>query len=572
MWGSGNCQALFGAAASSVRRACLPNLNRYNQHRTDLDKLEWLMLMVHFWFFFTHIWSTELRDRTGESCGEPVLTIDTLPNDVLLEIFAFCVLSPGDQPSRRMGEWKSLVQVCKRWQETIYASPRYLDLSLYLSNGDSVAETLSRWPELPLILGYSVSDKRDENLYNTLAQRDRICRIHLFMTRPEAAWIAQPMEQQFPHLTNLALIGMPKYDSDDMPYISLDQFLGGSAPSLQYLRIDDFEYEGLPSLLSSAPNLISLKIDCIRSTCYVSPEVMVGALAGLTELRDLSISFSPGFPTYLFQENKKRRSLHSPSLDRVIFPALTKFQIGGDSEYLEDFVALIDAPRLEDLHVMYVKDYEGFDSEGEIEARNLSQFIGRTSTFKHAQFRRAKVTLCHTTGVEFDLPQGECPQARRISLKFLDKVMYEDDPNTPFLATDLDMIYVLGQLAIMLSDVQHLSIKVIGSPRDEDYILESGQLGVVWFPLLRSFTVVDVLHVSWKLVGSIALAINGAPESMVTQVLPALQILWLDDQDTIRKGKLMTSAKQFLYSRKQSGRPVVIVNSHDQLVQRRNPH
>jgi len=143
------------------------------------------------------------------------------------------------------------------------------------------------------------------------------------------------------------------------------------------------------------------------------------------------------------------------------------------------------------------------------------------------------------------------------------------------------MIHMLSQLAVLLSDVQHLYIKGMGSRKEEqeERILESGGLGAVWFPLLRSFPAVDVLHVSWKLAGSIALAINGAPESTVTRVLPALQTLWLDDLDKIRIDKLrastkqlLVSTKQFLRRRKQSGRPVVTIKSHDQLVKRCSPH
>ncbi len=103
-------------------------------------------------------------------------------------------------------------------------------------------------------------------------------------------------------------------------------------------------------------------------------------------------------------------------------------------------------------------------------------------------------------------------------------------------------------------------------------MLEEGDVGVVWFPLLRLFPAVDALQVSWRLAGSISLTIKDAPEDMVTQVLPALQVLWLDDKDDeIRKGKLMTSTEQFLDCRKQSGHPVVIVNSHDQFVEKLNP-
>jgi len=325
----------------------------------------------------------------------------------------------------------------------------------------------------------------------------------------------------------------------------------------------------------------------------MSPEVMVGALAGLTELRDLCILFSTGLlPTNLFHDTDEGQSLDSPSLDRVIFPALIKFQLGGDSEYLEDLVALIDAPRLENLSIgYYAKYYDDFDTEGNIEASNLSQFIGRTPTFKHAQFRHANVTLNpHTTSVAFGHPRGECQQAR-VSLNVWDGKSGEEYLETPLLATALNAIHILTQLAITLSDVQLLSIGGIvyyerqnrfhlGFERytEGDRILESGVLSVVWFQLLRSFPAVNVLHVSWRLAGSIALAINRLPESMATQVLPALQTLLLDDLDKIRKHEPRASTKQllvyteqFLHCRKQSGRPVVIVNSHDQFI-RGNPH
>jgi len=384
---------------------------------------------------------------------------------------------------------------------------------------------------------------------------------------------------------------MPE-DDNVVPYFSLARFLGGSAPSLQHLCLDGFEYEGLPSLLSSATNLISLELLCIQS--YKSPEVMLEALVGLTKLRDLSIRFSTELSTNLYLG----QGPDSPPLHRVTFPALTKFQLGGDSEYLEDLVALIDAPRLEDLRITYygkyyddfdteyyARYYDDFDTEGNIEASNLSQFIGRTPTFKHTQFRQAEVTLSPlSTTVEFGHPQGECQQAR-LSLTVSDEVSEEEYLETPFLATALDATHILTQLPIMLSDVQDLSIRGIGHYRqptrfsldletynEEDRILESGGLNVIWFQLLRSFPAVDMLHVSWKLAGSIALAINGAPESTVTRVLPALQTLWLDDLDKIRIDNLRVDAtKQFLRRRKQSGRPVVTIKSHDQLVKRSNP-
>ncbi len=467
-----------------------------------------------------------------------------------------------------MREWQSLVQVCKRWQEIIYASPRYLDLFLYFSNqdADAIAETLDLWPELPLFLGYSFPDEYYEyegydTLYNALAYRDRIHHVVLFLRPGDANRIAESMmDEQFPHLTHLDLLGAPPPLSlDDVPYISLDRFLGGSAPSLQHLCVADFEYRGLPSLLLSAPNLLYLEIKDIRPPCYMSPEVMVRALAGLTRLRELCIEFSTWFP--IIRDVAERQSPHSASPIHVIFPVLTKFQFRGNSKYLEDFVALVDAPQLEDLSVEYTRHYDSSHFEETIQVGNLFQFISRTETFKHPQFRRATLALDQRTiYTKFD--------GRQAHLSLI--VCNENDRGSSFMDTSYRAVHVLDQLAIMLSDIKHLSIKGIGSYEQEERILESGDLCVIWIRLFRPFPAVDVLHVSSRLAESIAFTINDASEDVVAQMLPALQVLRLADQgDYIRT---MASTEQFLDLRRQSGHPVVIVNSYDQVVERFNSH
>jgi hypothetical protein len=52
----------------------------------------------------------------------------------------------------------------------------------------------------------------------------------------------------------------------------------------------------------------------------------------------------------------------------------------GYSEYLEDLLALIDTPLVDNVKIEYFK---------EIQVPQLSQFIGRTENLKNAQFRRA---------------------------------------------------------------------------------------------------------------------------------------------------------------------------------------
>src|SRR6266404_3392008 len=220
--------------------------------------------------------------------------------------------------------------------------------------------------------------------------------------------------------------------------------------------MDNIDYGGLPSLLSSVPNLISLEFNNTRPTCCVSPEVIhvtVGALAGMTKLRDLCIKSATWFPKDQCRDEKKWQSPHSPSLVRAIFPALIKFQFKGDREYLADLMAPIDAPRLEDLSIKYPKPHENYEEE-KTKAGNLSQFISRTESFKHAQFRCAELTFDGgITYAKTDLPQGECQQAL---------------------------------LSLLVFDVGVPSIKA-EDERGYESTLESADLGVAWRLLWMCF-------------------------------------------------------------------------------------
>ncbi len=489
-------------------------------------------------------------------------TLDTLPDDVLRDIFAFCVSCTDEDPQLRMQSWQTLVQVCKQWRETIYASRHFLDLFLCISDEHRVGETIDSWPwpEFPLVLDFYVVEEGSPNFCAALAHRDRIRRIRIVMVGQDVDWFVELMEEEFPQLTHLDLTGESRYDLDHVPSISFGRFLGGSAPSLQYLSIGSFYYEGLPSLLSSAPNLVSLKIRDIRLSCYMSPEALVGALAGLTKLRELIVGYSSLIPTDQFRNARGFQNLHPPT--HAVFPALTKLQIEGDNEYMEDLINAIDAPRLEGLHVEYPKPEE----DEVIRAGHLSQFIGRTESFKHAQFRRALVALKHhDTSVVLDLPRGEYQRARLSHM-----ILYQEDSTVPPVDTVSHVISWLNQLVMILSDVQHLSIEGTGSKDEEkNSVLES----VDWLPLLCSFSAVEVLHVSGELVKHLASALDHTLEEMVAQVLPALQLLWLDDGRCNKKGKgKPESVDRFLSLRKQSGRPVVVVKSRDEFIERLNLH
>ena len=105
-------------------------------------------------------WSTDFHGTGG--CYRPA--IDTLPDDIFLEIFAHCVphygfMGMGIDISNHMSRWKCLVQVCRRWRQLIYGSPRYLDLILYCSRTEGIpVKHLSYWPALPIAVCSCIPD------------------------------------------------------------------------------------------------------------------------------------------------------------------------------------------------------------------------------------------------------------------------------------------------------------------------------------------------------------------------------------------------------------------------------
>jgi hypothetical protein len=62
-----------------------------------------------------------------------VMSIDTLTDDVLLEIFDFFA-EEHKSTKEAIEKWQILVHVCQRWRNIVFRSPRRLNLRLFCSN------------------------------------------------------------------------------------------------------------------------------------------------------------------------------------------------------------------------------------------------------------------------------------------------------------------------------------------------------------------------------------------------------------------------------------------------------
>ena len=427
-----------------------------------------------------------------------------------------------------MRAWQRLVHVCQKWRQIIFGSPRYLGLHLHSSFRSSFRKKLSCWPEFPITIDHCISeDKDNDDLIAALEHPGRVLHVCLLITHSEVSEVLDMMQVPFPSLTVLDLNG-PNAEGEDSIFELPDDFLGGSAPCLHRLRLKDIAFPGLPKLLLSTRDLVSVHLRHIPSTGHghISSEAMIGGLAGLTRLETLSIKFRFPIPPH-----KQRRRLPDPPI-RVVFPALTEFVFIGENGYLEDLMTQIDTPRVKDIRI------RSFFAQ-EVETHQLSRFIARAAIFELAQFRAAYVVFgLHYASIELDEYEGH-----KARLRFT--MILELDFSIPCMAR------ALGQFVGMLSNVNRLSVYGL---QDEEFRAGLHSMdNIEWLTILRLFNAVEAVYISGALTVHIASALQDIAEDRITEVLPALNLLQLS-QDDGRVGP----PERFLSLRQLSGFPVTV--------------
>ena len=291
-----------------------------------------------------------------------MISVDTLPDDVILAIFHQYVNDDDHIEKERERAWQSLVHVSRRWRSITFESPHHLKLLLVYTERTPARDTLDVWPALPLVILCNGIEHVDD-IIAVLERSDRVCRIHLAdLQRLDLEIILATMQQPFPELTDLSL----EFANEAVRFVP-DSFLGGSAPCLQTLTLVDIPFPGLPKLLQSATHLVTLHLYDIPHSGYFSPEALVTALSTLISFEELTLVFqSP-------RSCPDQASRRPPPSARSVLSVLTRLTFQGVSEYLEDLVTRIDAPRLNLLRIIFFNDIV-FDTP------RFMQFITRTST------------------------------------------------------------------------------------------------------------------------------------------------------------------------------------------------
>ena len=247
---------------------------------------------------------------------------------------------------------------------------------------------LDIWPPFPLVVD-QIAGPTEDNVVAALERRDRVDRIHLTgVNRSSLEKVLAAMQEPFPELTFLQLSSF----EEPVPIVP-DSFLGRSAPRLRVLRLRGIPFPGLPNLLLSASNLVYLDLSNIPHSEYISPNKMVTTLSALASLEYLTIEFdSP-------RSHPDQASQLPTPPTRTVLPALTTIWFKGVCEYLDDLVARIDAPQLNNLCITFFYDIV-FD------APQFILFISRTPTLKAVENAHVVFGHCKAIINSSSIPSG----------------------------------------------------------------------------------------------------------------------------------------------------------------------
>ena len=451
--------------------------------------------------------------------------MDMLPDDVLLAIFnsyldedLLLILK-----DRREKAWRLLVHVCRRWRSVVFGSPGHLNLQLVCTDRTPTRDRLDVWPTLPLIVQVGNEPLLSvDNIIAALERRDRVCQIDIHASSSNLEMILVAMQQPFPELTDLRLV---QYDRTVA--VVPDSFLCGFAPRLQFLGLDRILFPGLQKLPLSTAHLRHLHLFNIHYSEYTSPNAIVTILSALTSLETLTLGFeSP-------RSCPDRATRHPPPKTRSVLPFLSSFMFKGVVEYLEDFVALIDTPRLNETRINVFNDIE-FDTP------QFIQFISRSPMSRPLE---------------------------KAHINFWDEAAYVNFLSPKFRHGDLSVEILCSGLDWQVSSVEQVCTSFLTpffTPEDL-YIYErpGAQLewkGKIenepWIELLHPFTAVKNLYLCEEVARCITPALQELVEDRITEVLPILENIYLEGFDSL--GSVEKGIGRFISAREVAGHPITI--------------
>ena len=425
--------------------------------------------------------------------------------------------------------WQTLVHVCRRWRTVVFGSPLRLNLELVCTAKTPARDTLDVWPPLPLVIrshdhygtDNDLTTESVNNIITVLERSNRVCQINLEdVLNSHLEKLLAAVQEPFPKLTHLRL------SSFGGPVIP-DSFLGGSAPRLQDIWLNNIPFPSLPKLLLSATYLVDLHLLDIPHSGYISPEVMATALSTLTCLESVALGFqSP-------QSCPDQGSRRPPPLTRSLLPVLTNIRFRGVSEYLEYLVAIIDAPRLIDLYITFF-NHITFNTP------QVIQVVNRTPTLKALE--KGHVTFGN--------------YAARVELSSLTTGGGELRVIIPCRQLDWQVSSLEQVCTSSLPPLSALEdLYIHKAPHSWPYLPDNLE-NALWLELLLPFPAAKNLYLDVEFAARLVPALQELVGVRATEVLPNLQNIFLEELQ--ESGPVQEGIRLFVSARQVTSHPVAV--------------
>ena len=476
--------------------------------------------------------SSNLSQSRGTSHTEssPKLTINHLPDELLIEIFDFY-----RQESERWTaqwstepEWFVLVHVCKRWRAVMFESASRLDLRLVLTaqRGGDFEPILAHVPPLPIDMDYYYkrSGLNLHHVSDALEHPDRFRQITFRGPDRDLNELLYAIEYPLPALESLDLVAEGDIDLD-MPAM----FLEGPNLQLRSLQLNGISLPSISRLLSSAPALNDLTLSF---ECNVHPEQAMSHLSHLQDmpcLRHLGLSLTSScFPRNLPPPTKTPK--------RFTLPKLTSFSYYGHGAFLITFISRFATLSLRDVKIQVLDDIDS-------PVLRLSRFIEDIREHCHAVqvvIERFNFRLLLRGPLEDDSDEGHD------SLYFkLTTVPFRDS-----------MMQISSPFSAMLITTEELSFRFV-----DDQVVEV----IPWREFLMQFPSVKLLRIYGNNNRGIASALNQARAlhqdygGHGLTFLPALEEIELGTDSPQGRESELATFRPFVSARQQAGLPVKVV-------------
>jgi F-box-like len=326
-------------------------------------------------------------ERSQSHAGN--ITIAKLPDEILLWIFDFYrqTFEPYCCPERVWNSnrgWFKLAHVCRNWRCIVLSSSSRLRLRIYFTViAPTRAAMLTRPPlaSLPIVVDYFRLDRTarpPERLVSAMSYPNRVCRI-VVAVRGAISFdrIFKALDSYFPALESLEICDKRIYDSEvNLPLPPT--FLKTSTKSLRRLELRYVILASLPPLLSAATALVDLTLSVDKIICLQSDVSLLVLLQYLPRLRHLDLSITHFSVSPI-------RAIPGNMNDMVSLPQLSDFRVQGGPIPVEQLVARLATPSLQELHISVYP----CDGLNDFPRPHLFRFIRDAGM----RFRAARVTL-----------------------------------------------------------------------------------------------------------------------------------------------------------------------------------